>query len=220
MNADVVYELVGYAGSALVIGSIIQRSIFKLRVIGLIGSITFLVYGILIDAPPIVIVNVLGGSIHAYYLTRLIRSPAEIFNVLRVRPDSRLMAHFLEFHQSDIEKGMQPDFIYEESDDQITSFILRDLVPAGLFVGRRHVDRTVEILLDYVSPEYRDFKIGAYLYSKAAGLFYDPTLTTLWADTTDTDYVAYLRRMNFHHDPHADHPDRYALDLPPIINPR
>ena len=126
MNADVVYELVGYAGSALVIGSIIQRSIFKLRVIGLIGSITFLVYGILIDAPPIVIVNVLGGSIHAYYLTRLIRSPAEIFDVLRVRPDSRLMAHFLEFHQSDIEKGMQPDFIYEESDDQITSFILRD----------------------------------------------------------------------------------------------
>ena len=65
--------------------------------------------------------------------------------------------------------------MYDESDDKITSFILRDLVPAGLFVGRRHPDRSVEILLDYVSPQYRDFKIGRYLFSKAAGLFFDPT---------------------------------------------
>ena len=105
MDSGTIYELVGYVGSALVIGSIIQKSIFKLRVVGLLGSITFFIYGILINALPIVIVNVIGGSIHAYYLTRLIRKPAEIFNVLRVRPDSRLMAHFIEFHQAEIAKG-------------------------------------------------------------------------------------------------------------------
>ena len=217
MDTSTFYELIGYVGSALVIGSIMQKSIFKLRVIGLAGSITFLTYGLLIDSVPIVLVNVVGGSIHAYYFTKLIRRPAEVFNVLRVRPDSRLMAHFLEFHRDEITKGFQPDFVYNETKDNITSFILRDLVPAGLFVGRRHPDNSVEILLDYVSPQYRDFRIGKFLYSKAAGLFFDQTLTQLWVDTEDPDYVTYLHRMDFRHDPMLNRANRYALDIKPIV---
>ena len=52
MDSDLVYELIGYAGSALVVLSLMQRSILRLRVIGLIGSVVFLVYSLLIGAYP------------------------------------------------------------------------------------------------------------------------------------------------------------------------
>lgn len=218
MEAAFVYELIGYLGSALVIVSIMQTSIFKLRGIGLIGSAVFLTYGLLIGAFPIVLVNLTVGSIHFYYLSRLIRKPSEVFNVLRVRQDSRLMAHFLEFHRDEI-AAVRPGFTYEPSDELITSFILRDVVPAGLFVGRVHADNSVEILLDFVVPQYRDFKIGKYLYSADATLFYNPNLTQIWDEATDPEYVDYLTRMGFQHDPRPGVPDRYSLDLAPIIRP-
>ncbi len=51
-------ELIGYVASALVVTSLAMTSVVRLRTISLAGSVTFVVYGLLIGSVPIVITNV------------------------------------------------------------------------------------------------------------------------------------------------------------------
>lgn len=205
------YEAIGYVGSALIILSLTQKSILRLRVIGLAGSLTFLVYSLLIEAYPIAVVNVLAASIHLWFLRKLVRRKAEVFRVLHVDADSKYLLDFLDHYRDDIVGRFKPDFRYEPLPDQTVAFILRDMVPAGLLIGLPHEDCTVEVKLDYVIPQYRDFKIGSYVYSDASGIFTDRTCRRAWATATNSDYAAYLRRMGFRADGTAA--DRYVIDL-------
>ena len=61
MNATLI-EVIGYIGSGLVILSLLQKSILRLRTIGLVASLTFLVYSISIEAYPIAVVNVVAAA--------------------------------------------------------------------------------------------------------------------------------------------------------------
>jgi len=97
MSSTITYEIVGWIGSALVIASLMQRSILKLRLIGIGAAAAFLVYGFLIGAYPLVIVNVIVIGVHLYFLRKLTRRQDEVFSVLKVYPESRYLAYFLEF---------------------------------------------------------------------------------------------------------------------------
>jgi hypothetical protein len=186
-------QLIGYLGSALVIASLAQKSILRLRFIGLGGSITFLVYSLLIAAYPIAIVNAVAAMIHVYYLRRLISKPESVFSTLEVRPDAFYLQRFLEFHAADIAR-FQPEFRHQLGDNMHPVFILRDMVPAGLVVWRADGDR-IKIVLDYAIPEYRDFKLGGYVFSSKSGIF--STGARLWSPASTPAHAAYLQRMGF-----------------------
>jgi hypothetical protein len=66
-------EAVGYLGSALVITSLLMTRILRLRVISLMGSTAFLIYGLLIGSVPIVITNVVIMGINTTFLWRATR---------------------------------------------------------------------------------------------------------------------------------------------------
>lgn len=216
MDTPLLYEVIGYAGSALVILSLIQRSILRLRLVGLVGSLTFLVYSVLIEAYPIAVVNVLAAAIHLWYLRMLLRRQHEVFEVLHVNADSAYLAYFLDHYRDEIVERFQPGFRYEPADNQFAAFILRDLVPAGLFIGRVHPeDSSIEAVLDFVIPQYRDFKIGPYLYSERSGLLTGTRCTTVWSIPGTEIHARYLRRMGFRPDPTAAAPNRYSLRLAP-----
>jgi hypothetical protein len=204
MTYDFAVQLIGYLGSALVIASLAQKSILRLRLIGLAGSAVFFVYSVLIEAYPIAVVNVIAAAIHVYYLLRLTRRPHDVFSTLRVYPESRYLDRFLEFHAADIER-FQPEFHYAPQDGQFAVFILRDMVPAGLLVCAGDGSDLVEIRLDYAIPEYRDFKLGQFVFSEASGVF-DPG-TRIWARATTEQHANYLRRMGFE----RSDADRYLL---------
>lgn len=188
-------ELVGYLGSALVVISLTMRSLLRLRMIGLAGSTAFLVYGFLIDAIPIVITNVVIMSIHIWFLRKLL-GKTEIFSLLRVRPDSDYLRAFLEFHAAQVQR-FQPGYTFEADDETRIWFILRDLLPAGLFVGQPQPDGSMEILLDYAIPQYRDLKLGTWVYSGRSGIFADDQPTSVWAGHWSETHDRYLERMGF-----------------------
>lgn len=193
MEAATLYALIGYAGSALVVTSLAMRSILKLRWIGLAGAITFVVYGYLIDAWPIVWTNLVIVVIHLHFL-REIRLSAEYFKVLEVRRESNYLRHFLGHYGADIQKAW-PGFEYRPDADVMTLFVLRDLVPAGLFIARVRDPETLELELDYAIPGYRDFKIGRHLYSR--GALRDLGYRTIGATTTGERAADYLTKMGF-----------------------
>ncbi len=210
MTASTIYEILGFIASGLIVISITQRSIFRLRVIGLCGSLTFLTYGLLIGAYPIVAVNAAATAIHVWYLKKLTADSAEVFRALSMRPESNYLRAFLEYHKEDIRQKFQPEFDFEVSPDLITAFVLRDMVPAGLFIGRRTNDGRVEALLDFASPEYRDFRIAEFVFSNKAGLF-DERDREVFTHATAAAHIGYLRRVGFSEDPNEPGLYRHSL---------
>jgi len=189
-------ELVGYLGSLFIIISLTRTSILHLRLIGLAGSATFLIYALLIEAYPIAVVNVVIISVHLFFLQRLLSKKSEFFTSLELNKDSRYLRHFLDFHGEDIEQH-QPGFTFEARDDQIRAFILRDTIPAGVFIGRACTDDTIEIELDYVIPQYRDFKVANFLYSDRSELFAQRGRRRIWTRPGNDVHVAYFQRLGF-----------------------
>ena len=189
-------ELVGYLGSLLIIVSLTRTSILHLRLIGLAGSASFLLYSLLIEAYPIAVVNVVIIGVHLYFLRQLLSKKHEFFTSLELNKDSRYLRHFLEFHGADIESH-QPGFAFDARDDQVRAFILRDTVPAGLFIGRTCDDATIEVELDYVAPQYRDFKVANFLYSDRSGVFAERGRRRIWTRPGSDLHVDYFTRMGF-----------------------
>lgn len=189
-------ELVGYLGSLLIIISLTRTSILHLRLIGLAGSAAFLIYSLLIAAYPIAVVNVVIIGVHVFFLRQLLSTKTEFFTSLELNKDSRYLRHFLEFYATDIEDH-QPGFRFEPRDDQIRAFILRDTVPAGVFIGRSCDDATIEVELDYVVPQYRDFKVANFLYSDRSGIFASRGRRRIWTRPGNEVHVGYFKRLGF-----------------------
>lgn len=193
MEATTLYTLIGYLGSALVVTSLAMRSILKLRIVGLGGAITFLVYGYLIGAWPIVWTNAVIVLIHTHFL-REIRRSDEYFKVLEVRRESNYLRCFLDHYADDIQRSW-PGFTFHPEDEVLVLFILRDLVPAGLFIARVRNEETLELELDYAIPGYRDFKIGRHLYSR--GALRACGYRTIVAEAGGERAADYLRKVGF-----------------------
>lgn len=190
-------ELIGYAGSLLILTSMTRTSILQLRIIGLLGSMAFFIYGILIAAYPIAIVNVAIVGVHVFFLRQLLSKKIEFFTSLELNKDSRYLDHFLTFYADDI-AAHQPGFRYVARDDQVRAFVLRDTVPAGVFIGRTCDDDSIEIELDYVVPQYRDFKVAEFLYSDRSHLFAHRGHRRIWARPGNEVHVKYFERLGFH----------------------
>lgn len=79
MNTLNIVELIGYAGSVIVVISLTMRSVVKLRLINLVASLLFIAYGLLINAWPIFILNCLIMVINIYYLRQMQRKNALAF---------------------------------------------------------------------------------------------------------------------------------------------
>jgi hypothetical protein len=199
-------EAIGWAASALVVLSLVTTSIVRLRVVGLVAAGAFITYGVLIEAWPIVITNLVVALIHLWRLRGLL-AVDEYFDVLAVLPTSAYLAYFCEFHRDDIRRYV-PGYEYVPDERQVAVFVLRNLIPAGVFIGIPRGE-VMEVSLDYAIPRYRDFKVGRFLYSAASGVFADAGVRRVEARAGTAESRAYLRRMGF-----VRSGDRWVLDLP------
>lgn len=197
MQQQWLYEVVGYVASALVAISLMMSSVLRLRVINLLGSAAFTVYGLLIHAYPVAVVNGFIVLINLYYLRGMLGPGSrEYFRLLEVEPDSEYLRYFLGFYEREIRRFL-PDFSHRRTERQLTFFILRDLVPAGLFIGDVWDDGTLRVRLDFVIPNFRDFKIGRYLYSESVEFFRSRGIAEIVSESGSPEHVRYLRRMGF-----------------------
>jgi GNAT superfamily N-acetyltransferase len=202
-----ILELIGYIASALVAISLMMSSILRLRIINLAGAAAFGVYGVLIDAWPVAIVNAFIVLVNIYYLNRMLRTK-EFFRLLEVRPDSDYLRNFLGFYRDQIRKFL-PGFSGKAEPGQLIVFVLRDMVPAGLLMGEVQ-DVTLVVDLDFVIPQYRDFKIGRYLFETEAEFFRARGIREILSPRGSDEHAAYLTRMGFEE---ADEDGWYRLRL-------
>ncbi len=214
VETSVVVQIIGYVASALVVASLAMTSILRLRLIGLIGALTFLGYSLAIEAYPIAITNVVIASIHAWFLTKLLRHH-EVFTVLHVAPTSKYLEYFCSFHADEI-RTFLPGWSYRPDPDQISAFVLRDLVPAGLFIAVPGDGDRLHVSLDFAIPQYRDFRLGRFVYSKKSGILDEVTARFAVARGGSAAHTRYLERMGYCKVAGDGAEARYELDLSTI----
>lgn len=184
-------ELVGYVASALIVLSLAMTSVVRLRIISLLGSITFSVYGFLIASPPVIITNTSIAILNIYFLYKEFTKK----NLAMVPIDAKapFLTDFLAAHQSEIAK-LQPGFALR--DDSLAWLLNRDALPAGVLIGHR-IDDRLYIDLDFVTAAYRDSRMGSFIYGDGSKTFKDLGVRQLVATAGSAEVQRYLESMKF-----------------------
>ncbi len=206
-----VTEIIGYLASAVIVTSLTMTSVLKLRIIGLVGATSFGLYGVLIGAVPVIITNVVIMGVHAFYLREML-GVKEYFTLLEVQAGSAYLRYFIEFHGDEIRRRL-PGFTLRDSPTHLRVFILRDAVPAGLLIADCRPDGSMLIDLDFVVPEYRDFKIARYLFTPGSGALAGREISRVFSPPGTEANQRYLRRMGFVETRSSEHPDHFELTV-------
>lgn len=193
MDTAFLYELIGYAASLLVAISLMMSRIVKLRIVNLIGAITFTVYGILIDSMPVAAMNAFIVLINIYHLGNIWRNKTR-FDLLRLNHDNPVLQKFLDYYVDDI-RNQQPAFQFDAA-YPFNLMLLNEMVPIGAVAGTVQ-DGVLFIDLDYVIPSHRDFKAGHFLYREQIRYFMNEGIASIRAQTGNENHNRYLKKMGF-----------------------
>jgi hypothetical protein len=194
MNSDFL-TLFGYFASGIIALSMTMNSIVKFRWINLAGALSFSTYGYLIDAIPVMALNGFIASVDIFYLYR-IYSKKELFSTLEVRGDNKYLLKFLDFHNKEIQKFF-PGFSYNPEKNTVSFFVLRNMNVAGIFLAHREDGHTLKVGLDYVVPQYRDYKNGHFIYHRLRDRFLKDGFEKVVVRSNIRRHSKYLKKLGF-----------------------
>jgi len=164
-------DLLGWGGSALLVYSILQTRLLRLRALNLVASISLLVFNALIEVWPMVAMNATLAAINSVKIFQLLRQQhdEEIFDVIEVRPESLYLQHILDNHRDDIAR-FQPGLDWQPARDGSHAFVVVKGDETVGVVLLRAEDDVAHIQLDYVTPRYRDFSPGEFVWRRSGVL--------------------------------------------------
>ncbi|MDD5924446.1 MAG: YgjV family protein [Clostridia bacterium] len=191
MTIEQIWEYIGYLASVIVFVSFIMSSVVKLRWVNTIGALIFAVYALAIKSYPTAILNIGLVAINIYYLIKM-KKREEIFSAHYCRVDNEFLKSFVMFNGRDIQKHFS-NFTLGETDSNTAIFVYCNLTAAGLIMGKNNGDGTMRVDLDYATPEYRDCRVGKFLYKKLKSLGFNKLI----AQTEDEGHKSYLKSMGF-----------------------
>lgn len=192
-------EIFGTTASVIVAISLMMRNIKWLRILNGIGSAAFVMYGMLIGALPVWILNAFIVIINIYYLVKM-RLTRDRFDVIE-RPlhESPYIDLFLKFYKKDIETFF-PQFTLGNVDGLRADLILRDMNPVSLILYKTINDHETEIVLDYAVPNYRDFKNAEYYFNAVRKRIAGMGTHVFIARAYTKPHSKYLRKLGFVYD--------------------
>jgi hypothetical protein len=199
-------DALGWGGSALLIYSLMQARVLRFRVLNTIASAVLVVFNALIGVWPMVAMNVVLAGINLWFIRKLLaeRHDETAYDVLEVGLGDAYLKHFLRVHGDDIHRFFpaadwtrpvegRSAFLVERGDETVGVVMVRD---AG--------DGVAQVELDYVTPRFRDFTPGEFVYRRS-GLFRDRGFATVLGPP---GMVAPYDRLGFRRVG-----DTYALDI-------
>lgn len=205
-------EWLGYIASGIIALSLLITNLWYFRWINFAGAAAFAVYGILINSPPVAVLNGIIALIDAYFILQMLRR-VDYFHYLTVTyKDSPYLQYFLRYYTRDISHHFPRFFPDRISNEQKFTFVLRNAVSVGLF--SYHVEGSCAVIdLDYTIPAYRDLKNTRYLIREAlAEEFQKQSVTCLRCYSRVPKHIKYIKKLGFTEDPAV--PNLYHLALP------
>ena len=187
-------DALGWFGSALLVFSLLQARILRLRVLNTVACVILVVFNALLDVWPMVAMNVVLAVINLWFIARMLRERGDerAYAVLPVAEDDAYLRHFLDVHRADITKFF-PSFSGAGPGGS-TYLVQHGDETAGVIAVRDAGAGTAQVELDYVTPRFRDFAPGEFVFRRS-GLFTDAGFQRV---TTAPGMVApYYDRLGF-----------------------
>ena len=166
-------DLLGWAGSALLVWSLLQNRLLRLRAINLVGCLVLIGYNAAVRVWPMVGLNVVLAGINVWYLASLLatRHDQRRYQVVQVGTDDDFLGYVLRTHEADIAR-YNPGFHWEGGPDRSAYLVLRGDDLVGVVLVRAVDETTAQVELDYVTQRFRDFTPGEFVY-RSSRLFTD-----------------------------------------------
>jgi hypothetical protein len=196
-------DALGWGGSALLVFSLMQARVLRFRVLNLIACALLVVFNLVLAIWPMVAMNVVLAAINLWFIVKLLREQHDeaTFEVLRVGADDAYLRHVLAVHGSDVIR-FQPDF--KLRDGQAVFLVEKGAETVG--VVALHIDGdTAYVDLDYVTPRYRDFSPGEFVWRSSDLL---RQLGVRQLVTSPTMVAPYYERLGF-----SRQGDAFRMDL-------
>jgi hypothetical protein len=165
-------QALGWAGSALLVFSLLQARVFRFRVLNLVACAILVVFNAILHIWPMVAMNVVLAAINLWFIRRLLaeRGDESAYEVLEVAADDTYLGHFLKVHAADIARYF-PNFAGpSRGADHAAYLVQHGNETVGVVVVRDAGDGVAQVELDYVTPRFRDFSPGEFVYRRS-GLF-------------------------------------------------
>lgn len=196
LTAKQLYEILSLIASILTAISLTVKSLYKMRWLNLFGCIGFTIYGALINAWPLAIVNGYIAIIDALGIIKLKNSDKSTFYFGELGDiGEKYFEQFYQFYEDDI-RSYFPDVSYSDLKTAKTYVLFRDMIPVGIFSIKQN-GNIAQVLMDYVVPRYRDGQFGFTMYVKKVYVFRDLGITKFEAFTRVQSHVDYLKKMGF-----------------------
>ncbi|MBR7742937.1 hypothetical protein KC207_06505 [Phycicoccus sp. BSK3Z-2] len=199
-------DALGWFGSALLVFSLLQARILRLRVLNTVACVILVVFNALLAVWPMVAMNVVLAAINLFFIVRMLRERGdeEAYAVLPVGAGDAYLRHFLAVHGDDIDRHF-PAFRTAEGEGRTAYLVQRGDETAGVIVVRDAGSGTAQVELDYVTKRFRDFAPGEFVF-RHSGLFRERGFTRVL--TAPGMVAPYYDRLGF-----AREGDRYRLDV-------
>ncbi|WP_043514237.1 MULTISPECIES: hypothetical protein [unclassified Actinoplanes] len=163
-------DVIGWAGSALLVWSLMQTRLLRLRALNLVGCLVLIGFNAALGVWPMVGLNVVLSVINVWYLVRMLatRHDEKAYQVVEVRPDDGVLTHTLQRHHDDIVR-FNPDFVPQElgGREAAAFLVLNADEVAGVVVFHVADSGVAQVELDYVTERYRDFTPGEFVFRRS-----------------------------------------------------
>ncbi|MEJ7611809.1 MAG: hypothetical protein WKF88_11575 [Ferruginibacter sp.] len=154
----------GFLASLFLIIALLVNTDANFRIFSILGTVSFIIYGIIFAVWPVLLTNSILFVINSYYLVRLYLHP-EDFELIEFKGEEKLTRKFLAFYDKDI-NAYFPEFRSEELAGNLNFVVLRDLVIANIFSAELTPTGDATVRINYTAKKYRDNKIGKFIFEK------------------------------------------------------
>jgi hypothetical protein len=161
-------DVLGWGGSALLVYSLLQSRVLRLRVLNLAACLILTVFNWALEVWPMVGMNVVLSAINLWFILTLVRDRHDeaAFEVLEVRGDDQYLRHVLRVHGADVSR-FNPDFVHDPHAAGQDAFIIQNGDETVGVVILSVSGEDAQVRLDYVTPRYRDFSPGEFVWRRS-----------------------------------------------------
>jgi hypothetical protein len=176
-------------------------------VLNLVACVVLVVFNAFLGIWPMVAMNVALSGINLYFIRKLVadRHDEQAFEVLEVGPNDEYLRYVLRVHSEDI-LAHQPDLVWDGAAPGRRAYLVQHAnETVGVVLAREVEGGVLQVELDYVTPRYRDFSPGEFVWRRS-GVLRDNGFRHV---ITPPGMVgAYYDRLGFRRDEES-----YVLDL-------